>query len=122
MKLFVATGGGATADDYSRTVEGELVRLPVTCDAPGCDCSRAMTGLASAQDTTTFTVRELNIDKDMYRELLWATLERDGWVTEDKAEDSEWVDTLLVVHIDLASSFDPGTPLRLDGDMMFERR
>lgn len=122
MKLFVATRAGAEDGDYSHTVEGELVRLPVTCDTPGCDCGRAMTGMASGQSTTTFTIRDLDMTRDMYRELLWSTLLRDAWVTEGDADDEEWVEKLVGLHLDLARGFEVGAPLRLNGDRLHERR
>jgi hypothetical protein len=122
LKLFVATHEGAEVDDFSKTIEGELVRLPVTCDDPECQCGRAMTGLGSGESTTTFTVREFDISREMYRELLWSTLLRDGWVAEGDAEDLEWVDKLVVLHADLAASFSEGVPLRLTGDALHERR
>ncbi|CAN5823914.1 hypothetical protein BH23ACT5_BH23ACT5_01070 [soil metagenome] len=122
MKLFVATRAGAELGDFSKTVEGELVRLPVTCDDPGCECGRAMTGLASGESTTTFTVTEFDVSRSMYQELLWATLLRDGWVAEGNGDDQEWVAKLVDLHLDLASSFSEGVPLRLAGDALHERR
>lgn len=121
MRLFVATRAGAEVDDYSYTIEGEMVRLPITCDDPECDCGQAMTGLASGMSTTTFTVGELDLDIQMYKDLLWDTLERDGWVNDDP-QDHEWVDRLVDLHTSLASRFQPGVPLRLSGDRLFERR
>lgn len=122
MKLFVATRVGSEDGDFSHTVEGELVRLPVTCDTPGCDCGKAMTGMASGQSTTTFTIRDLDITGEMYHEILWSTLERDTWVTEGNTEDEEWVGKLVALHLDLAAGFEVGVPLRLNGDRLHERR
>lgn len=122
MKLFVATRAGAEDGDYSQTVEGELVRLPITCDDPECECGRAMTGLGSGLSTTTFTVREIDVDRTMYQELLLGTLLRDGWVEEDKPEDLEWVERLVDLHVNLAENFTLETPLRLSGDRLYERR
>lgn len=121
MKVFVASSVGMEADDYSRTVEGELVRLPVTCDSADCDCGQAMTGMGSGLATTTFTVRDFDISRSMYRELMWGTMLRDGWVKEDSPEDAEWVDKLVSLHLDLADTFSPGVPLRLNGDRLYER-
>jgi hypothetical protein len=122
LKLFVATRVGSEDGDFSHTVEGELVRLPVTCDTPGCDCGKAMTGMASGQSTTTFTIRDLDITREMYHEMLWSTLERDTWVTEGNTEDEEWVGKLVALHLDLAAGFEVGVPLRLNGDRLHERR
>lgn len=122
MKLFVATRDGAEHGDYSKTVEGELVRLPITCDMEGCECGRAMTGLASGQSTTTFTIKEMELERGTYRQLLWDTLLRDGWVAEGNRGDADWVDQLVTLHLDLAESFAEGIPLKLAGDKLFERR
>lgn len=121
MRVFVATRGGAEAGDYSHTVEGELVRLPITCDDPGCGCTASMTGLGSGLSTTTFTVRDLPLDRDTYHDLLWGTLLRDGWIEEGNTEDEEWVERLVGLHLDLAAGFTPGIPLRLAGDRLYER-
>ena len=122
LRVFVATAAGKEDGDYSHTIEGEMVRLPVTCDVPDCECSRAMTGMASGQSTTTFTIKDLDVDRDIYTELLWSTLERDSWVTEGNADDLEWVDKLVGLHLDLAETFEVGVPLRLAGDRLYERR
>lgn len=121
LKVFVAMSAGFEDGDYSHTVEGEMVRLPVTCDVPDCECGRAMTGMASGLSTTTFTIKELDMDRDVYHELLWSTLERDSWVTVGNAEDEEWVRKLVALHLDLAESFEVGVPLRLNGDRLYER-
>lgn len=122
MKVFVASRVGGQADDYSHTVEGELVRLPITCDDPTCECGQAMTGLGSGLSTTTFTVRDIDIDRATYRDLLWDTLLRDGWVNADDSDDEEWVRRLVRLHLDLAATFTPDVPLRLVGDRLYERR
>jgi hypothetical protein len=122
MKVFVATAAGMETDDYSRTIEGELVRLPVTCDSDDCDCGQAMTGMGSGKATTTFTVSDFDISRAMYSELMWGTMLRDGWVREGNEEDEEWVRKLVTLHLDLADTFTPGVPLRLNGDRLYERR
>lgn len=122
MRVFVATRAGGEAGDYSHTVEGELVRLPITCDDPACGCTQSMTGMGSGLSTTTFTVRDFDIDRRTYHELLWATLLRDGWVEEGNEEDVEWVRKLLGLHLELAANFTPEVPLRLAGDRLYERR
>lgn len=123
MKLFVATRAGAETGDYSYTVEGELVRLPVTCEESGCECGQAMTGMGSGRSTTTFTVADLDfLDEDLYHELMWDTMVRDGWAVAGVAEDEQWVEKLVTLHVDLASGFEPGVSLRLNGDRLYERR
>lgn len=122
MRLFVATKAGAEPGDYSHTVEGELVRLPIICDDPDCGCTSAMTGMGSGLSTTTFTVRDFEIDSATYHELLWDTLQRDAWVEDGNQEDEEWVARLVGLHLDLAATFTPYIPLRLAGDRLSERR
>lgn len=122
LKVFVATRAGAEAADYSHTVEGELVRLPITCDEPDCECGQAMTGMGSGLSTTTFMVADFDVDVATYRELMWDTLLRDGWVTPGEAEDEEWVERLVSLHLELARNFTVGVPLRLAGDRLYERR
>lgn len=122
MKVFVATRAGAEKGDYSHTVEGELVRLPITCDEPDCGCGEAMTGMGSGLSTTTFMVADFDVDAATYHQLMWDTLLRDGWVSEGKPEDEEWVQRLVALHLELAASFSVGIPLRLSGDRLYERR
>ena len=59
MKVFVASGPGEKKrlDDFSCTVDGELVSLPLDgCDCVDCGCERAVAGLGSSKGTTTFAV------------------------------------------------------------------
>ena len=81
-----------------------------------------MTGMASGQSTTTFTIRDLDLSREMYHELLWSTLLRDAWVTESDPDDEEWVQKLVTLHLELAAGFEVGVPLRLNGDRLHERR
>lgn len=121
MKLFVATREGSEEGDYSQTIEGELVCLPITCDDSDCQCGRAMTGMGTGLPTTTFTVRDIDIDRTMYHTLMWDTMLRDGWVSEGRPEDELWVGKLVDLHLDLADGFSPEVPLRLNGDRLYER-
>ncbi|CAN5819407.1 hypothetical protein BH23ACT5_BH23ACT5_23940 [soil metagenome] len=122
MKVFIATRSGLEPDDYSDAIAGELVRLPVTCDQVECDCGNAMTGLGSGLGTTTFTVREFNLNREIYHAMLWDTLLRDSWIEDGNREDVKWVSKLVDLHIRLADGFEPGIPLRLNGDRLYERR
>lgn len=122
MRVFVATRAGSEPGDYSHTVEGELVRLPITCDDPACGCTQSMTGMGTGLSTTTFTVRDFEIDRSTYHVLLWGTLLRDAWVEEGNTEDETWVERLVTLHLDLAENFTPDVPLRLAGDRLYERR
>jgi hypothetical protein len=80
-----------------------------------------MTGMGSGAATTTFIVRDFEIEREMYAELMWGTMLRDGWVRDGNGDDREWVQKLVGLHIDLAETFTPGVPLRLNGDRLYER-
>ncbi|MPZ53489.1 MAG: hypothetical protein GEU79_12285 [Acidimicrobiia bacterium] len=118
MKLFVATNAPADGDDFSWTVAGELVRFPLdTCDCPDCGCERSMCGLSSHRATTSFTVRDLDIDLATFRELLWESLTDEGWVTNGSLEDERWVETWAAEHAEAASGLPVERPLHIS----FER-
>ncbi|MDH4119433.1 MAG: hypothetical protein OEX04_18310 [Acidimicrobiia bacterium] len=112
MKLFVATDNGQDDGDFSFTVPGELVHLPlVVCDCPDCGCERAMSGLASHKGTTSFTVREIDLDRDRFAELLRESLNSAGWTTLE--EDDGWVKEFAEEHIAAAAPFPHEATLRL---------
>jgi hypothetical protein len=116
MHVMAATrrGQGDLEGDFSFTVEGELVTLPVdVCVDPECGCERAVTGLASAKGTTTFTILDLpDLTKDRYAELVLDGLTEHGWITteSDRAAWRHFVDW----HIDVASCLPLGGLLRMN--------
>jgi hypothetical protein len=85
MLVLIATNElqGTSPDDYSFTVEGELVTpLAAEC-ASGelCGCDRGFPGLASGFATTTAMVAERpGVTEDDLRDAVFDWLDRTGWV------------------------------------------
>lgn len=83
MKVLIATNEqqGAAPDDYSWTVEGELVTAVVEQCSSGdrCGCARGWPGLASARATTTAMVADRpGITRDDIRDAVYDWLDRGG--------------------------------------------
>lgn len=102
MKVLVATRElqGTAPQDYSYTLEGELV-TPVVgeCRSPDrCGCGRGFGGLASSRATTTAMVVERpNLTPLLLDDAVHAWLERSGWrelFADDELDDAA-VDALL---------------------------
>lgn len=117
MKVFVAARPGPTErpDDFSGTVDGELVRLAFDrCDCPDCGCDRAVAGLASSKATTTFTVIDNpELDTAGYVGALLDAIKRQGFLAEDG--DDSWVVELAGEQLRLAEEFTPGQVLEIRG-------
>ncbi|MGA9595535.1 MAG: hypothetical protein WBV06_05240 [Acidimicrobiia bacterium] len=115
MKVFVAAGPGAKkrSDDFSWTVDGELVRLPFDrCDCPDCGCDRAMAGLASSKATTTFAVIDNpGLDTRSYVGVFRDAIRRQGFLGDD--DDDGWVAELAGEQLRLAAGFTPGQVLEI---------
>jgi hypothetical protein len=117
MKVFVATEPIDEDRDFSFTIPGELVHMaPVVCDCPGCGCDRAMAGFVSHRATTSFVVRDLDLDPTTYSDLLFDTLKAGGWVSERSSDDAAWVRSWANEHQDLAAELPPEVPLQVDRD------
>lgn len=116
MKVFVACRPGAKKrpDDFSWTVDGELVSLPLdTCDCPDCGCERAVAGLGSSKATTTFAVIDHpDLDAASYADAFSDAMRRQGWLKE--AGDDGWVADWVGEHVRLAAGFAPGQVLEID--------
>jgi hypothetical protein len=105
MLVLIATNElqGATPDDYSFTVEGELV-TPVAAECASgerCGCNRGFPGLASGLATTTAMVAERpGVTEGDLRDAVFDWLDRSGWIElfEDTARERSAVDD---------DSFDP---------------
>jgi hypothetical protein len=122
MKLFVAAESPEDDDDFSFTVPGELVHMPVAmCDCPDCGCERSMCGFASHKATSSFVVRDVAIEEATFTDLLFTSLRDAGWVTEDSAVDRTWVRDLAADHIRLASKLPVEAPLRFERDRIVVR-
>ena len=90
MLVLVATNEsqGQSPDDYSYTVEGELVMAVVAeCKNRHCGCDRGFPGLASSLATTTAQVVDLpHLTEGDLRDALFDSLERGGWLDLLRAE------------------------------------
>lgn len=84
MLVLVATTElqGTHADDYSFTLDGELVTpIVAECSAPDrCGCGRGFPGFASSRATTTAVVADRpHLTRELLADAVLAWLERDGW-------------------------------------------
>lgn len=123
MKVFVATEPNDGDREFSFTIPGELVHLPpVVCDCPDCGCERAMAGFVSHKATTSFVVRDLDLDRDTYFGLLFESLKVGGWVSEGSPDDSAWVRSWAEEHIEMAAGLPAETPLQAEGDRVSLRQ
>lgn len=115
MKIFVAVGpdNKKRPDDFSWTVDGELVSLPLdTCCCPDCGCERAVAGLASSKATTTFEVIDHpELDAAGYVGAFSDAMKRQGWLQE--GDDDCWVAEWAGEHLRLAAGFSPGQVLEI---------
>lgn len=117
MKVFVATEPTDGDREFSFTIPGELVHLPpVVCDCPECGCERAMAGFVSHRATTSFVVRDLDLDPDTYSALMFESLKMGGWVNEGSPEDMDFVRSWADEHIEMAAELPTETPLQSHGD------
>jgi hypothetical protein len=79
---------GAWVQDFSSTVDGELVFDPGLCEKsirerdPYCPCAFSFRGLASGGQTTTCMVADLNLDVREYMRAFRDGLTRIGVCTE----------------------------------------
>lgn len=87
MKVFVATSRtqGLDPEDYSWTLEGELVHLPVLeCGTPDrCGCLRGFAGVASHQATTTAEVADRELTRDEVMGAVADALLAGGWFPDE---------------------------------------
>lgn len=84
MRVLVATteSQGTADDDYSWTIEGELVYVPVLdCDCPGCGCRYGFAGMASSKATTTAKVVDRpDLTLPDFTAAVSDALDRGGWL------------------------------------------
>ena len=85
MLVLIATNElqGTNPDDYSFTVEGELV-TPFAAECTSgerCGCNRGFPGLASSFATTTaMVVDRPGVTEDDLRDAVFDWLDRNGWI------------------------------------------
>ena len=124
MKVFVATvvGPDSDDDDFSYTVEGELVTVAVApCDDHLCGCRWSMAGVGSARATSVFAVADLPITRSDYVAAVRDGLIRQGWLATDHICD--WFPDFVQMHIEEADTLPVGVPLRvLDEEFSVRRR
>jgi hypothetical protein len=118
-------------NDFSWTVEGELVFMPpIECGRGSvdddCGCRRAMAGTMSHRATTTIKVtHRKDLDPDTYFTLIRDALMDQGYVTKGLLADpgvNEWLRDITLELTCMARSFEVGTILERRGDFIFERR
>lgn len=120
MKILTATTlrQGDRDNDYSWTVEGELVGIDEPCARDrtdpdgGCGCGRGFFGFSSHRSTTTAVVRDLPLTAGDVCDALVGYYESAGYGRFTVAEVADQVDDLL----ELAGYWPVGTVLerRLD--------
>jgi len=121
MLVLIATKEtqGTVDDDYSHTVEGELV-TPVAaecCTPDSCGCGRGFPGLASARATTTaMVVDRPELSAVMLRSSVSDSLERGGWLEPDFPDDfAELVDEHVDAITRIGKAFGAGAIVRRNG-------
>ena len=104
MLVLIATNElqGTSPDDYSFTVEGELVTpLAAECaSGEQCGCDRGFPGLASGFATTTAMIAERpGVTEDDLRDAVFDWLDRTGWIDlfEETARDRASIDDVDAV-------------------------
>ena len=127
MLVLVATKElqGTAADDYSHTVEGELVTPVVAecCSPDRCGCAAGFPGLASSRATTTAIIADLaHLTEQDVRDVVEGALQRDGWF--DFIDESD-VHELIDEHVDaiaaVCATFPVGTVIGRRGSQVFRR-
>lgn len=93
MKVFVATKSlqGLRKNDFSFTLEGELVKYGFECDGETvdghCGCKRSMVGFESQKATTTFKVVEMPITPKAFWNKYIESERKAGWVKESATKE-----------------------------------
>lgn len=118
MLVLIATNElqGTNADDYSFTVEGELVTpLAAECaSGERCGCNRGFPGLASSFATTTaMVVDRPGVSEGDLRDAVFDWLDRSGWIdlfeqtalersdaSDDRFDTDDDIDDLIEAIID----------------------
>ena len=147
MLVLIATNElqGSDPDDYSFTVEGELVTPVATECASGerCGCNRGFPGLASGFATTTaMIVDRPGVTEDDLRDAVFDWMDRGGWIdlferaaheradaNDDVIDPNDDVDDLIESVIDehvdciheICSTYPEGTVVMRRGTLVATR-
>lgn len=148
MLVLIATNElqGTSPDDYSFTVEGELVTpLAAECaSGEQCGCDRGFPGLASGFATTTAMIAERpGVTEDDLRDAVFDWLDRTGWIDlfEETAhergsidDDAEFdvdgdvddlIESIIDEHVesinDICSTYPVGTVISRRGSLVTTR-
>lgn len=129
MKVIVASRAtqGTRTDDFSWTLEGELVHLPpIECaSGPSCGCERSFVGVASQRPTTTAEVARRELDEGdvvraVYQGLVDASLVEPE--LPGQRREGEWLAYALVADLlELADRTPVGTVLGRHRDRFLVR-
>lgn len=126
MKVLVATttSQGERAGDFSWTLEGELVRLPLLeChDAERCGCGRGFAGVASHLSTTTARVADLPMEHHDYASAITADIASDVPMSPDDPHFRHAADLEVSYLVAMADAYPAGTILERDGDRVRPRQ
>lgn len=114
---------GSRDDDYTWTVDGELVFVPfIDCCDERCGCTRGFAGMTSHRATTTAQVVDRSdLDPEDYHDLLIDGMESQGYVIrgDDLLEDA--VDEVVSAVQVLGSVLGPGTVVGRSGMSLMVR-
>lgn len=115
---------GARENDFSWTLEGELVMFPFECDGETvdgpCGCRRSLLGLDSKKSTTTFMVADLPyLTREMFVSKVADNLMTSWGFKERHAVSAANVDVDTLLG--LAGLFSVGTVLERRGNYLKSR-
>lgn len=106
MKVIVASRRtqGTRPDDFSWTLDGELVHLPaIECaSGPACGCDRSFAGVASRRATTTAEVAERELTEDQVVRAVLDSLADGGYVdlaVPGQRREGEWLAYALTADL-----------------------
>ena len=148
MLVLIATNElqGSDPDDYSFTVEGELVTpLAAECaSGERCGCTRGFPGLASGFATTTAVVVDRpGVTEDDLRDAVFDWMDRGGWIelfetaareradandgVADPLDDvDDLIESLIDEHVDciheICRTYPEGTVVTRRGTLVATRR
>jgi hypothetical protein len=125
MHVLVATTEtqGIRPNDYSWTLEGELVKIPLGRCTKGhvdddCGCSRGMSGVGSSRASTTIRVADMPwMQRPAYAAALVDSYEREGWLdADDDGEVRSWIERVIDDQLAVAAFLPVGAVLEFRDD------